>query len=129
MDIKLVEVTRDSTTGRYGNNAVITNTACYYSYFVLRGYNNNGKTIYITADNYEVTRDELNRIYSLFKHDEHTLSMKITNRVVDYKDYMKELESALDSTIGYIEDYYQYEVAQRKNEKIQRLIDNVKKIA
>ena len=60
---------------------------------------------------------------------EHTLSMKITNRVVDYKDYMKELESAIDSTIGYIEDYYQYEVAQRKNDKIQRLIDNVKKIA
>lgn len=129
MDIKLIEVTRDSTTGRYGNNAVITNTAFYYNYFVLRGYNNNGKTIYITADNYEVTRDELNRIYSLFKHDEHTLSMKVTNRVIEYKDYMKELESAIDSTIGYIEDYYQYKVAQRKNNKIQRLIDNVKKIA
>jgi hypothetical protein len=55
--------------------------------------------------------------------------MKVTNRVVDYKDYMKELESAIDSTIGYIEDYYQYKAAQRKNDKIQRLIDNVKKIA
>ena len=32
MDIKLIEVTRDSTTGRYGNNAVITNiTAILYS--------------------------------------------------------------------------------------------------
>ena len=129
MDIKLIEVTRDSTTGRYGGNAVITNTACYYNYFVLRGYNNNGKTVYITADNYEVTREELNRIYYLFKHDEHTISMKITDRVVDYKDYMKELESALDKYIDYIEDFHQYEVAQRQNDKIQRLIDAVSKIA